>query len=95
MFTSITLCYFPPSPTELLLLLPNKFTFYAVVSSYFPLCLSRVAYMSVNDEEIVYQSLGNLPVAAAENDSQSLSNQELPIAASHGVVGPYKYLCYS
>lgn len=93
MFTSITLCYLPSNPTELLLL-PNKSTFYAVVSSYYRLCLSRVAYMGVNDEEVVYQSLGNLPVAAAENDSQSLSNQELPITASHGVLGPYKYLCY-
>lgn len=71
MFASITLCYPTPKPTELLL--PNKSTFYAVVSSYYLLCLSRVAYMSVSDEKVVYRSLGNLTVAAAENDSWSLS----------------------
>lgn len=51
--------------------------------------------MSVNDEKVVYRSLGNLPVAVAENDSWSLSHQERPITPSHGVVGPYKHLRHS
>lgn len=94
MFTSITLCYPTPKPPELLLL-PNKSTFCAVVSSYHLLCLSRVAYTSMNNEEVVYRSLGNFPVAAADNDSLSLRIQELPITPSHGVVCPYKYLHHS
>lgn len=46
--------------------------------------------MSMDDGKVVNWSLGSSPMAIAENDALSLSNQSLPITSSCGEVGSYQ-----